>query len=206
MKGLVLILSLMVLPFSHAATLSAGNSVEILAVDGKDHDSGFLEKGTVNLSEGKHQIVIKYEKNFKKGGLVTSKPYIFDLKITGDTVISVKKFNNERQAQNNVNRGLTWIITDQKNTYNVSDADQLQASGFLPYSDLEKLITEYNQQNGVVLTATTATVAGTAAVVNSTSNNVSGSVTQQQLIDTYNSASKEQQKAFRIWLIEQDMK
>ena len=201
MKGLVLLLSLVVLPFTHAATLTGNNGVQIVAIDGSKHKSAFLNKKIADLSEGKHQVVVEWEDSFKSNGLVSSKPHIFDIEITGDTVISVKNFNTQSQAEQAIRKGLTWIINDPQTTYEIVGSDTLSGEGLFPYGDIEKLIVEYNQQQGISL----APVATSSVLVSSTSLDLI-SATQQQLIDVYNSATKDQQKAFRIWLIEQDMK
>ena len=205
MKALVLLFSLVVLPFSHAATLTGNNGVHILAMDGSKHKSGFLNKKIAELPEGKRQVVVQYEDNFKSGSLVTSKPHIFELEITGDTVISVKSFNTQTQAEQAVNRGLTWIISGPQKTYEIEGSDTLSGEGIFPYGDIENLIAEYNKQQGISLASAAVPVAASSVLVSSASLDLI-SATQQQLIDVYNSATKEQQKAFRIWLIEQDMK
>jgi uncharacterized protein YccT (UPF0319 family) len=205
MKSLVLLLSIIILPFSHAATLTSNNGVQIIAIDGSKHKSGFLNKKIPELSVGKHQIVVQYENSFKSKGLVSSKPHIFDIDITDDTTISVKKYNSQFQAESAIKRGLTWIVIDSQNTYEIVGSDTIYGEGMLPNSGIEKLIAEYNKQQGNSLVPVAA-VASTALVASTSTSTPITSATKQQLIDTYNAASKEQQKAFRIWLIEQDMK
>lgn len=212
MKSLVLLLSLIMLPLSHAATLTGTNGVQFLGIDGSETKSSFTNKKITDLSVGKHQVVVQFENSYKHRKSVKSKPHIFDIKITDDTTISIERFYTDSQAKSAIDRGLKWIVSDSQKTYEIVDSDTLSGEGMLPYSDIEKLIAEYNKQQGNSLELVAATAVASTAVVAATStttpvvNSSVNSATKQQLIDTYNSATKEQQKAFRIWLIEQDMK
>lgn len=198
MKGFVLLMSLIVIPFSHAATLTTDNGVELLAIDGKKYDSGFFEKNSPELADGQYQVVVKYSNSFRNEREIESKPHIFDLTVAGDTEISVQHFNNQTQAESAIKRGLAWIITADKKTHEVTDSKALFGEGMFPYSDIEKVIANHNQGQGITLASSTVVLAESNLTLDSTN--------QQQLIALYNASTKDQQKAFRIWLIEKDMK
>lgn len=196
MKPVVLFLLLLIFPLTHAATLRGVNGVEILAVDGQKISANVLNNKPTEHPEGNHQIVVKYKKNVNNKGLVQSKPHIFNVDIIGDTAISVRNFNDTLQAENQIKQGITWIVTNSKETRNIIGSDSLSGTGFMPYRDIEKLIKDYNQSNGIYLTSAEGHMI----------NNEPGQDKTQQLIKLYQSASKEQRKNFRIWLLEQDIK
>lgn len=231
----ILFSSLFFIPLTQASTLSTATSVKLLALDGKKVDSSFFSNDDPTLSKGTHQIVVRYINNFRNGDTVESKPYIFDLTVVDDAQISVKKFHNQHQAEQAIKKGLVWRITTDAGTQEISDADTLTGTGFMPYSDIEKLITEYNKQKGIkiapaaTLTATkeattasastttsaiaetktaTDTLATTAATTTTVIavNETTDTNKTDQLIEIYNSATKAERKAFRLWLIEADMK
>lgn len=52
----------------NAATLSVGNNLELLVVDGKEVKSGrFSHAENIELSEGKHQVVVRFDGEVKRG-------------------------------------------------------------------------------------------------------------------------------------------
>lgn len=105
MKMSAVFFSLMMIPLSHAASLKGDNGVEILAVDAQKIKQSFFGGKPVNITDGKHQIVVKYANNFKNGDTVESKPHIFDLDIHGDTEISIKHFSNQNLAEKEIKQG-----------------------------------------------------------------------------------------------------
>lgn len=187
--------------YSYAATLTGEKNVEILAVDGQKYSNRIFEKQDSTLSKGKHQIVVRYSNNFPNGGIVTSKPYIFNIQTDDDTTIAVKTYNRYRQAKKAVETGITWRVTNSNGSEMISDADILLGEGFFPYRDIEKLIAKYNKENGIILPSTADNLATPG---NTTRDGYSAQT--KQLIKMYNSASKADRKAFRIWLIEEEMK
>jgi len=198
MRLLVVLIALCMLPYGYAATLTAKKSVEILALDGQKYNKKLIESKDFVVTDGTHQIVVRYSKSFPGDGIVTSKPYIFNIQVAGDTTIAVKRFNSHSQAKNAVGKGLTWVVKNENKTEMIDNADILLGEGFLPYSNIENVIAKYNQNNGIMLpSATGSLVFGASATA------INAKV--EQLIKAYNSADKQEQKAFRIWLIEQEM-
>jgi len=200
MRFLVVLITFCVMSSAYAATLTGGRNVEILAVDGQKYSNKIFEQSDSTLSKGKHQIVVRYSNNFPNGGIVTSKPYIFNIQADNNTTIAVKKYNRYRQAKKAVETGITWRVTNPNGSKMIEDADILLGEGFFPYRDIEKLIAKYNKENGIMLPSTADNL---ATPENTTRDEYSAQT--KQLIRIYNSASKADRKAFRIWLIEQEM-
>jgi uncharacterized protein YccT (UPF0319 family) len=203
MRLLVVLITLCVMSSSYAATLTAEKNVEILAVDGQKYSDRIFEEADSTLTKGKHQVVVRYSNNFPNGGIITSKPYIFNIQADNNTTIAVKTYNRYRQAKKAVETGITWRVTNPNGSEMIEDADILLGEGFFPYRDIEKLIAQYNRDNGIMLPSTADNLAMTTQDGLS---NHSNSAKIEQLIKVYNSASRADQKAFRIWLIEQEMK
>lgn len=198
MRLLVVLITFCMMSSSYAATLTGEKNVEILAVDGQKYSHKLLEKSDSTLPKGKHQVVVRYSKNFPNGGMISSKPYIFNIQTDNNTTIAVKTYNSYRQAKKAVETGITWHVTNQNSSEMIADADILVGEGFLPYQDIEKLIAKYNKDNGIISLSTADNLATASAHSNSAQT--------EKLIKVYNSVSKADQKAFRIWLIEQEMK
>lgn len=198
MRLLVVLITFCMMPFGYAATLTGERNVEILAVDGQKYSNKILENSDSTLPKGKHQIVVRYSKSFPKDGMLTSKPYIFNIQTENNTRVAVETFNNYEQAKKALEKGLTWRVTSENSSVMIEDADILFGEGFLPYHDIEKIIAKYNKDNGTILPSTADNLAILAQD--------EYSAQTKQLIKVYNSASKADQKAFRIWLIEEEMK
>lgn len=193
--------ALVIIPASYALELKGIKGVEILAINGKEVKTTFLSEKDNELDAGEHQIVVRYSMQFKNDGQIESRPSIFTLDLQQDTQISVEYLNNKFQAEKKIKAGLTWEVISADKHYKITDSDTLMGKGFMPYSDIEKLIMAYNQEHNiyfanaktvaVVATASTATVIGAQ---------------QTTLQSLYQQASKQDKKAFRLWLLEQDMK
>tara|TARA_R110001583_G_scaffold112917_4_gene263114 strand:+ start:568 stop:1203 length:636 start_codon:yes stop_codon:yes gene_type:complete len=205
-----LLLTLSMIPTAFAFNLESTMGVEILAIDGREVDNRLLVKEEVNdLDAGKHQIVVRYSTKFHDESLLDSRPAVLSIDIQQDTTISVEKFRSHREAKKLIKENVTWKIISKDKEYLIDDADYLRGKGFMPYGNIEALILDYNQENNIV-----AMVPKTAApVALSPSNTVNipaaGNLENTQgnpLISLYQQASMEQKKAFRFWLLEQDMK
>jgi uncharacterized protein YccT (UPF0319 family) len=192
---------------SYAATLAGERNVEILAVDGQKYSHGIFGKSDSTLPKGQHQIVVRYSNIFPKDGILTSKPYIFNIQTDNDTTVAaVDIFNSYKRAKEALETGITWRVTSQNSSVMIKDADILSGEGFFPYSDIEKLIAKYNKDNGIILPSAADNLAAPTITTQDESSAHSNSAPIEQLIKVYNSASKADRKTFRIWLIEQDMK
>ncbi|PKG40995.1 DUF2057 family protein [Psychromonas sp. Urea-02u-13] len=196
------LLTLAMIPSSYALELEGVNGVEILAINGKEVKNSFFSQKSNKLKAGEHQIVVRYSTQFNNDDIIESRPAIFSIDLQQDTKISVQQMNTQRQAEKQIKAGLTWQISSEDNQYKIDDSTTLEGKGFMPYSDIEALIVAYNQENNIAL-ATSGTVAVAVAAATATTVASTQKGTLQSL---YQQASKEEKKAFRLWLVEQDMK
>ncbi|MFT6985818.1 MAG: hypothetical protein ACJAT7_001638 [Psychromonas sp.] len=192
MKYLILFVSLILPSLCNAAILTGVNGVEILAVDGQKIESTFFTSKAPEVSPGDHQVVVRYANSFGKSEIMESKPHIFTVNIEGNSEITVENINSQSQAEHAIRKGFTWIVKyNNGQTKKIIASDTLSGEGYLPYRDIEKLIDTYNQEQGISMASSTVTA---------------GQGRAEKLIELYNLASKEERKAFRIWLLEQDLK
>tara|TARA_R110001583_G_scaffold112917_6_gene263130 strand:+ start:7195 stop:7827 length:633 start_codon:yes stop_codon:yes gene_type:complete len=210
MKKIFTLVALMLVQHSYALELKGIDGVEILAINGKKIDSSMFSDDTKpNLEPGKNQIVVRYAKEFYVGQELRSRPSIFTIDIQQDTQISVDNFRTENKAQRAVNNGLDWHITSKDNKYTVTDSHVLIDNGFFPYNDIEEVVWRYNQKNNISTEAIASTekaeISNTATNKNSINSRNSGS-DQYTIQEFYKKLSNEDKKAFRMWLIEQEMK
>lgn len=234
MKRLIVLLVLVTAPLLQAAQIVGKHGVEILAVDGKKVEQSLFSSPEIDFTEGQHQIVVMYNRRFHNADAVTSKPHILNINIEGKTEISVKAYNNPYRARKAIDDGLEWIVTNSQGATVINNSVPISRKGLFPNSDIEGQIADYNKNNGIVISketsvATTSptavTTATTAIVVATQTPSASKSVTANNnvvkqaavaqsktnisntdvLISTYMKASKKEQKAFRIWMLEQDM-
>lgn len=205
MKKIIAILALLLVQNSYALELKGINGVEILAINGKEVKNSFFSNDGSQLSAGEHQIVVRYASSLNTDELLESRPDIFTLNLTEDTQISAANMNNLKQIERELKKGVTWVIESESKEYEVKDSDTLQGQGFMPYSDIEKLVANYNQQKNITLANGEAPVA-TAVATTAVATQIPHVIGENTLISVYQQASKEQKKTFRLWLLEQDMK
>ena len=205
MKKIIAILALLLVQNSYALELKGINGVEILAINGKEVKNAFFSNDGSQLSAGEHQIVVRYASSLNTDELLESRPDIFTLNLTEDTQISAANMNNLKQIERELKKGVTWVVESESKEYEVKDSDTLQGQGFMPYSDIEKLVANYNQQKNITLANGEAPVA-TAVATTAVATQIPHVIGENTLISVYQQASKEQKKTFRLWLLEQDMK
>jgi len=204
MRFLVLFLSLVLIPISHAATLKGVNGVELLAIDGQKISSGMLKTKDLNVTNGEHQVVVQFAKRINQQNMVYSRPTVFSINVVGDTEIKVRNFRDVNQAESAVRKGLVWLVNNDKETIKVTDGEELFEEGFQIKPDIEKLIAKYNQTNGI--TEPVLVGANEVQIEKNTFKGENMHNKTQQLITIYQKSSLEEKKAFRMWLLEQDIK
>lgn len=203
MKKIITILALMFVHNSYALEIEGINGVEVLAIDGKEASTSFFSSDKNSaLKAGEHQVVVRFSKNFNNDQRVRSRPAIFNIDLQQDTQISVSGLNTQYKAERAIRDGIQWEIISSDNQYTITDSDILIDTGFLPYSNIEEVIATYNQQNGISGPATAAVATSTVA----TSTAAAQKTSHMPLQTLYQQASQEEKKAFRLWLLEQDMK
>lgn len=203
MKKITAILTLLLVQNSYALQLEGMNGVEILAINGEEVSSGFFSSKKGNdVEPGEHQIVVRYSEQFNNDQSVESRPHIFTIDVQSDTQIAVTGIHSAQQAQRAVRKGISWQISDGDSSYQVNDSDTLKGEGFMPYSDIAGLVAKYNQDNNIVTTANVAV----PVVTTTTAATAVQTTASLDLISSYQQASQAEKKAFRLWLLEQDLK
>lgn len=193
-----------------AATLELPGSLNLLAVNGsRNDDKAVLE----NLPVGKQQIVVQYAKNLKNGSKMEhfiSKPYVLELEISNPDdfyKLSHKHMRSYKVAESAFESGkIEWKLTKNGSVQNNEPEELIPSDGFLPYANIEKAVRYHNKEKGIILTSAGAKNITDAVVTvdkETGKAEISGDpVTQLKL--WYTKASKEEQKAFRRWLIDQE--
>ncbi|PST94805.1 DUF2057 domain-containing protein [Photobacterium sp. NCIMB 13483] len=196
---------------AQAATLTVADKVKLLAVDGKEvKGQGWSEVESVELTDGKHQIVVRFDGEVKRGSkttIYTTRPYLFDIDLVDrNAEITLPRLTTESQAKAFFERGATWQLALENGVTKPLVGVELQGDGFAAYSDIEAVIAAYNRDNGIVIEQ------GNAVDLQQVSVNVDNEtgkveITGDALIQLkmwYTKASKEDKKAFKIWMAEKD--
>lgn len=189
MKIPALLLTIVVAPFAHSGEIITNNNIEVLAINGTEVTSSIFNTQKLEVEDGQQQLVLKYTKTFNKSDLVESRPYIVEVEIKGKTTLNTDKINSKAVAINKMNKGLNWHVSNDDGQYTIKGAEQLIGKGFMPYSDIEGLVENYNKKNN----SQRLTV-----------NNQEGQSTENLIIEQYKLATKEQKKQFKIWLIDNE--
>ncbi len=97
---------------TQAATLSVADKIELLAIDGKEVQSqGWSTVDSVELSEGKHQVVVRFDGEVKRGSkstIYTTRPYLFEIDLAKtDVEITLPRLTTESQAKAFLNEALS---------------------------------------------------------------------------------------------------
>lgn len=195
----------------HAATLNIGRNIDLLVVDGEkfEQPGGFSPETSVELHGGDHQLLIRFNKQFRESSKTkhfTSKPYIFQVDLQGrDAEILSLPLRTRSQTQAYFARKPQWQLQYDSGEVVALKTTAIEGKGLAPYSDLEKLVAEYNQANGIVIEkgnlvdlekmAVQVTEQGEVKVIGD-------SLTQLKM--WYTKASEQEKKAFKIWMAEHD--
>ncbi|MEG3753623.1 DUF2057 family protein [Psychromonas arctica] len=184
-----LILSLAISPLAFSGEIITNNDLQLMAVNGTEVKSSFLSDNKFEVKDGIHQVVVRYSNAFRDERLLESRPYIFNIKVDGDTTISTEKLASYAQATQKISTHLNWFVNNDAGKYQVDSSEQLYGEGFAPYADIEGLVAKYNQKNNLQVTE-----------------NSVKKIATNSLIEQYKVASPEQKKQFKIWLINNDFK
>ena len=211
LKKLFLMFTALAAANLHAATLHIGRGIELLVVDGEKYQSpvGYSPETTVELNDGNHQLLIRFNQQYKEKSRTrhfTSKPYIFQIDLQGrDAEILTLPLRTRAQAQAYFARNPQWQLKYAGGEVVNLTTTEIKGKGVAPFSNLEKLVADYNQQQGITFEQGYAVDLEQAAV----------EVTEQgkvkvvgdalaQLKMWYTKASDKEKKAFKIWMAEQD--
>ena len=221
----IAILSGLVIGSVNAATLSPKRGVSILYINGQASQSKIGEN---KISEGFNQIVVKMDKDMSRGSssdVFTSKPYALTFTLSGGEVVVehpvARSMTEARRAFENGNP--KWVVKVDGRPVEYQQTEIKGKSGFLPFSGIESSLSEHNEKNGIffdngqlidkpVEAQAIAVAATTTAAVTSTSSKVEktslakpvATSNVEQLKAWYLKSSKEERKAFRRWMIDQE--
>lgn len=195
MKALGFIFAITFSPLVWSGEIVSTKNIEILAVNGSETTGGFFSNDKIEVEDGSHQVVVKFIDSFGNNDLIQSRPYIFSIEVKGKTTLKTDRLNSKSHALSKIDNGLIWYVSNDGGEYTVKETTQLKGKGFMPYSDIEGLIAEYNQTNN------NPTAAVTVAVV---ADNTNTPPTINMIIEQYKVATKEQKKEFKIWLIDNE--
>ena len=190
MKTLVFLLIFVISPFVFSNELIIGDNIRVLAMDGVKTKNSFFNNNSIQVTEGSHQIVVRYVKKFKKKGLVESKPYIFNIEVKGTTLLKTGNYSNYTRIAKQLKNGLTWQIKNKQKEYTIEKTAELQGKGFMPYSNIELLIKEYNKKNDPNKTT----------INDELTNN---HLPENYLIEEYKKATQKQKEHFKAWFNKQ---
>ncbi|MDC5810674.1 DUF2057 domain-containing protein [Vibrio europaeus] len=208
-----------------AATLIPEKGLSVLYVNGQQAESKI---GKQQIPDGDVQLVIKMDKELGRGSsakVFTSEPYVLSFKVTGDEIKinnpqarsvqeATRAFNNEQPK---------WVLRQDDVNLSYSQEKLPSKGGLLPYFAIDDLVSEYNQSKGIyfnngqlidkpveaqaiaVAATTTAAVTSTSSKVEKTSPTKPAAISNvEQLKAWYLKSSKEERKAFRRWMIDQE--
>ncbi|MBD1557898.1 DUF2057 domain-containing protein [Vibrio sp. S9_S30] len=199
--------------FLSAAQLELKSGVDLLVLNGME--SSEFEEG-FKLSEGTNQAVVKMSKSFGTGGskdIFTSNPYIVSFQSSGkDITIAHPKVYSVQHARNTFNKNPEWLVYEDGDLIESQSVFLEGKGGFVPYWDVKALVRDYNEKQGISFSAAPLAVAATAKAApvakpqKSVAKVAQGEKTQtlEQLQAWYLKASKEERKAFRKWMIDQE--
>lgn len=211
MKKLALVTLALLSVGAQAATLSTSKNIKFLVIDGKDvRSSSWSPTENVELSDGKHQIVVRFDGEVKSGSkkttIYTTQPYLFDLDIKAkDATIVLPRLTSLSQAQAYFNGDATWNLEYNDGVKETLDTVKLEGSGFGPFANMEKVVAQYNSDNGIVIENGYAVDLQKAAVKVDDKGKIEvtgDSLTQLKM--WYAKASDKDKKAFKTWLTEND--
>ncbi len=196
-----------------ANTITSEMGLDVLVINGKEVRRGDqVAPNAFDISKGENQIVVRFDKLVKKGGgskteSFSSAPYI--VTFSSDNDVQIKQpdeVKNKRSAELEFNKkSPNWRLNSGDKAISYSTEVLPGSGGFMPYSDMAALVVAYNQTNGISLANNTVTDYQKAVVEVKESGEVKVSGdTGQQLQYWYTKATKQERKAFRLWVIEQD--
>ncbi|MGR5151817.1 YccT family protein [Photobacterium swingsii] len=206
-------LSLVFAASAQANTLETEYGLSVLAINGVAVNSdNAIADNTYDIVEGKNQVVIRGEKMLRRGTkteLFSTRPFIMSFDTKDDVMIRFPEAaSNYRAAETEFrNDEPKWSVMVGGTALPYQAEVLPGGGGFIPYSDIEELVANYNQDKGIALEQGKPTDMTKAAVVVNDAGEVTitgDSLAQLKL--WYTKASAKEKKAFKIWMAEQEFK
>ncbi|KKD59370.1 hypothetical protein RN22_15750 [Grimontia sp. AD028] len=206
MKLVCLLFSILLSSPAFSASLSVEQGLDVLAINGTKVD---YRKDSFALEDGANQIVVRVDRDFRVGSksdVFTSSPFVVSFEASKDVSIGLpNRVNNFRKAELEFKDDTPeWNIQANGKLINYKSEKLPGGAGLFPYSDVEKLLRSYNADNGVLIENGIVSSENELLPASSISpiNEQSDNLTQLKL--WYTKASKEERKAFRKWVIDQE--
>lgn len=193
-----------------AAEIELGTDLQAYVLNGQevDADSG----DSLTLVSGSNQLVVRYKAILDDGSntkFFESKPYIFQFTNTGqDLFISTERFRKYIKAERAFEKEtVEWFVQNISGKGVPFQFEELPGNpGFLPYADLPKAVATYNKKNGIYFDGQEIKDLNEEVIV-AVSETGEVELTGDALAQLklwYTKASKEERKAFRKWVIDQE--
>ncbi|OOE35926.1 hypothetical protein BZG05_03650 [Salinivibrio kushneri] len=207
--GLVLC-TLMASSVINAAEITSARNIEFVVVDGeKVTFDNWSPTQTIELPDGNHQIVVRFEGEVKRGSrdlVFTSRPYLFELNVDGrNTTIDIDtRLKTKVQAEHYFDDA-QWQAEFDNGDVMPLDAVELKGDGFAAYADMEALVAEYNRENGIIIDQGESKNLNDVLVEvdDQGKASIKGDALSQLKL-WYTKASDQERKSFRRWIIDQD--
>ncbi|ODA35974.1 hypothetical protein A8L45_01845 [Veronia pacifica] len=169
-----------------------------------------MSEQKVSLAKGTHQIVARFDDEVRDGSrkvIFTSKPYVFQVDMSNeDLELNLPNFSTESQAKAHFNKGPNWILLNRNTRKEIPISfKRLPGIGFGGFGNIEKVIAEYNRNEGIVLFSDKISDSNDLVILQSDAqvpNQNNDTLVQLQL--WYTKASDEERKAFKRWMIDID--
>ncbi|MGO3740102.1 MAG: YccT family protein [Marinomonas foliarum] len=181
-----------------AATFEVPRSFEIMYVD-LESSRQFGNDFKVNVDEGPHQIVVRFNKILRSGGdsqIFQSEPIVLDLQFQSDTYLSLKApyISTVRQAEDNVKEP-QFSIVDEVSGQEIDYKQQMltKKSGLQNTRDFVTEVERLTAKNSINANASSA--GPDVAPVR-----MSDDVELQMMQFWYNQSDKVTRKNIRVWI------
>ncbi|EEX66853.1 DUF2057 family protein [Vibrio metoecus] len=196
LKKVLPYLLILLSPATFAFTLDAerGITLEVLNEKkvSKTEDAGFVV--------GDNQLVVTFTGRLKKVAkpeFFASKPYVIRLELNANDKLELALVSNRYEVIESLQEKGEPIFTLKRNGSDAVSYKQYRLEpdeGLMPYSDLPKLVIQQNRKEGIYFDSAVA-LGGSIETL---------SEAESQLKTWYLRASKEERKAFRKWMVDQE--
>ncbi|MDD9157491.1 DUF2057 family protein [Aliivibrio sp. S4TY2] len=203
MKTKVMIVSSFFVSAVQAATLIPSTGIEVLFINGVKNEE---KREIVNVEATTVQLLLRYNEKVGTGNskkVFDSAPYVVTFNVNeSDITIKAPKVYSYEQARLEFKSNPMWAITNSEGSVvSYTQAKLPPEEGFMPYYDLETMLTKYNKAQNVSFAVGESDV----NQVNSTKLKDGKIIPSlEQLKKDYLLINKTDRKAFQKWIIDQD--
>ncbi len=199
-----------------SADIVPQKGVSLMLVNGQEADG---KQKPNRILDGINQVVVQFDGivgNSSKGEVFTSGPYIITFKAKNEDVqIKAPKVYSVMHAKGVFKDSPEWVLKSNGEVIPARIGKLEGRDGFLPFYEIEEIVQDYNKANNIDISvvAPVAVVAATEPVIPA-KNTVHEQKTDklpkahpqalEQMQAWYLKASKQERKAFRKWMVDQD--